>query len=142
MRIYFLTLYMLTACLDRSKYSPDDDDDDDDDDDEDEGSSAGDCNDGIDNDDDGFIDCNDQGCSGKPACSDTGSDTDGNVGGSYGPSNDWYHTNESTINDSGECGYSVGQQACNFILTDQNGDSVELYQFWGQVISIDIIGET
>lgn len=37
-----------------------------------EGDSQGDCYDGIDNDDDGHIDCEDQGCDDKSACSDTG----------------------------------------------------------------------
>jgi len=60
----------------------------------------------------------------------------------YGPTNNWYHTSVKLINDSGECGYNEGQQACNFTLIDQNGHDVELFQFWGQVIVLDIVGET
>ena len=38
-----------------------------------EGSEQGDCNDGVDNDEDGEVDCEDVGCEDKPACSsDTG----------------------------------------------------------------------
>ena len=59
----------------------------------------------------------------------------------YGPANNWYHTGVSTVQDSGECGYNEGQQACNFTMVDQNGDDVELYQFWGQVIVLDVFAE-
>ena len=60
----------------------------------------------------------------------------------YGPTNDWYHTSVKSVNDSGQCGYNEGQQACNFTLVDQNGDDVELFQFWGQVIILDVVGDT
>ena len=59
----------------------------------------------------------------------------------YGPSNSWFHANTDVIQDSGECGYNEGQQACNFTMIDQNGDNVELYQFWGQVIVLDVFAE-
>jgi hypothetical protein len=59
----------------------------------------------------------------------------------YGPYNSWYHTSISTVQDSGECGYNEGQQACNFTMVDQFGDDVELYQFWGQVIVLDVFAE-
>jgi hypothetical protein len=57
----------------------------------------------------------------------------------YGPMNNWYHTSVATVNDSGQCGYNAGQQACNFTWPDQNGHEVELYQFWGKVILFDVI---
>lgn len=38
-------------------------------------------------------------------------------------------------------GWGVGDTAYNFRLVDQNGDEVELYQFYGQVIMIDIFTE-
>ena len=41
-----------------------------------EGDSSGECNDGIDNDDDGLIDCNDSGCASRPACEESDTDTD------------------------------------------------------------------
>ena len=47
----------------------------------------------------------------------------------YGPSNNWYHTGVGDVQDSGECGYNEGQQACNFTMVDQYGDDVELFQF-------------
>ena len=59
----------------------------------------------------------------------------------YGPSNNWYHTGVGDVQDSGECGYNEGQQACNFTMVDQYGDDVELFQFWGQVIVLDIFAE-
>ncbi len=59
----------------------------------------------------------------------------------YGPYNSWYHTSVSTVQDSGECGYNEGQQACNFTMIDQFGDEVELYQFWGKVIVVDVFAE-
>jgi formylglycine-generating enzyme required for sulfatase activity len=47
-----------------------------------EGANAGECGDGLDNDGDGFIDCDDQDCLTKPACeeSDTDTDTDTDTG--------------------------------------------------------------
>ena len=41
-----------------------------------EGSQQGDCVDGQDNDNDGYIDCEDDGCADKPACEDTVVDED------------------------------------------------------------------
>jgi cytochrome oxidase Cu insertion factor (SCO1/SenC/PrrC family) len=39
------------------------------------------------------------------------------------------------------CGTGVGDLACNFTLQDQNGDEVELYQFTGKVILLDLFAE-
>lgn len=36
-----------------------------------------------------------------------------------------------------ECGHNIDENPCNFILTDQNGDEVELYDYHGKVIVID-----
>ena len=59
----------------------------------------------------------------------------------YGPDNQWYHTTTDLVPDGSGCGRSNGDLACNFTLTDQNGDQVELYQFAGQVIVIDVFAE-
>jgi len=59
----------------------------------------------------------------------------------YGPYNNWYNAPVSAVQDSGSCGYNEGQQACNFTMVDQNGHDVELYQFWGQVIVLDVFAE-
>lgn len=64
---------MMFSCLDFLKEEPEEEEEEGDSDPE-EGAQAGDCLDGIDNDEDGHIDCEDQGCDGKPACEsdDTG----------------------------------------------------------------------
>ena len=71
--------------------------------------------------------------------SDSGTDTP--VVESYGPDNVWYHATVDDVQDSGQCGSNQGEQICNFTMVDQNGDNVELYQFWGQVIVIDVFAE-
>lgn len=63
---------MMFSCLNFSKEEPEEDDRNDSSESK-EGDQQGDCFDGIDNDDDGYIDCEDQDCDGKPACED---DTD------------------------------------------------------------------
>jgi len=35
------------------------------------------------------------------------------------------------------CAHDIGNNPCNFTLTDQNGDEVELYQSYGKVIILD-----
>jgi len=36
-----------------------------------------------------------------------------------------------------ECGHNIDENPCNFVLTDQNGKEVELYDFYGKVIVVD-----
>ena len=70
---FLLFSFLFTGCstfLD--KLAPEEEEEDDDDKERVEGDRQGDCYDGEDNDDDGYIDCEDQGCDDKPACSDTG----------------------------------------------------------------------
>ncbi len=57
----------------------------------------------------------------------------------YGPDNGWFHACEEDMpaNLSG-FGLSQGQTAMNFTMVDQNGDFVELYQFYGQVVVLDL----
>jgi thiol-disulfide isomerase/thioredoxin len=35
------------------------------------------------------------------------------------------------------CGHNVDENPCNFVLADQNGKEIELYDFYGKVIVID-----
>ena len=54
--------------------------------------------------------------------------------GDFGPENTWWHTDASEL-PSGltGTGFSAGDTAHDFTLHDQNGDQVQLYQFYGQV---------
>ena len=82
--------------------------------------------------------------SGPPDTSDTSdtSDTNGNNSGTpYGPDNDWYHADESEVPSESGCGFRQGDKACNFTMIDQNGDRVELYQFAGKYIVLDLFAE-
>lgn len=63
---------------------------------------------------------------------------DGESDDLYGPDNEWYHAESSQVPAEGECGFSLGDQACNFSFVDQHGDDVELYQFAGKVVVLDI----
>ena len=60
----------------------------------------------------------------------------------YGPENDWFHAFEDDVQEPASCGYSSGDTVCNFTMVDQHGDDVELYQFWGKVIVMDVFSET
>jgi len=73
----FLIAGLLVSCI-SNKIVIEDNGSDDDDDQRSEGDQQGDCTDEVDNDEDGDIDCEDSGCSGKPGCAgtDTGTDTD------------------------------------------------------------------
>jgi hypothetical protein len=57
----------------------------------------------------------------------------------YGPANDWDHalTIDVPPNLQGT-GYGIGDVAHNWTFPDQNGDSVELYQFYGDVVLVQI----
>ena len=60
----------------------------------------------------------------------------------YGPENDWWHALESDLPvDLEGTGYDEGDIAYNFQMNDQFGDDVELYQFYGQVIVLDVFAE-
>jgi len=59
----------------------------------------------------------------------------------YGPENQWHHTTADMVPNPTTCGTAEGDVACNFTLQDQNGDDVELYQFSGQVIVLDVFTE-
>lgn len=59
----------------------------------------------------------------------------------YGPDNSWYHAESSEVPESDSCGFSLGEQACNFTMVDQFGDEVELYQFAGKYVVLDLFTE-
>jgi peroxiredoxin len=61
----------------------------------------------------------------------------------YGPDNQWDHAIESDMpGDLGDAtGYSLGDTAPNFTMEDQNGDTVELYQFYGNVVVLDLFAQ-
>ncbi len=90
--IQFLILSLMFSC--GEKPAEDDDDNEDEEESDHEGDNAGECMDGIDNDGDGFIDCDDQDCLTKPACNegdtdtDTDSDTDTDTGDTTGSETD------------------------------------------------------
>lgn len=72
MRRYWLIFGVVfsVGCLDMLKSEESDEEEDEQDESAEEGDRQGDCLDGVDNDDDGDIDCEDQGCYDKPACED------------------------------------------------------------------------
>ena len=69
-----------------------------------------------------------------------GSNDDGDAA-LYGPENDWYHATADAVPSPDSCGFQQGDYACNFTMLDQNGDEVELYQFAGQYVVLDLFAE-
>jgi len=62
--------------------------------------------------------------------------------GDFGPENTWWHTDASSLPDGlMGTGFRTGDTAHDFILRDQNGDQVQLYQFYGQVIVLNVFVE-
>ena len=72
-----------------------------------------------------------------------GLDFSGGAGGAeHGPENSWWHTAESALPaDLVGTGSSTGDIIQDFTMSDQFGDEVELYQFYGQVIVLDLYAE-
>ncbi len=57
----------------------------------------------------------------------------------YGPDNSWWHAMEEDVPDDLEgSGRHEGDIAENFEFNDQFGEPVELYQFYGQVVVLDL----
>jgi len=57
----------------------------------------------------------------------------------FGPDNTWWHADAADVpDDLVGTGWDVGDVAPDFTLLDQFGDEVQLYQFYGQVIVLDI----
>ena len=67
-------------------------------------------------------------------------------GDPYGPDNAWFHATdkqvpESYMDGTVSTGTAVGDVMPNFTLTDQNGDDVELYQFYGKVVQLVLMAQ-
>jgi hypothetical protein len=80
------------------------------------------------------------GCPAAPADDDDAGDDDTTAEPQpYGPENTWWHALADDLpGDLAGTGWSTGDVANNFTLVDQFGDDVELYQFYGQVIVLDL----
>ena len=60
----------------------------------------------------------------------------------YGPENSWFHADASEIPEGlAGNGFHVGDTAHNWTFLDQHGDEVELYQFYGQAVLLDVFAE-
>ena len=69
----------------------------------------------------------------------TDTETDGGDGDLYGPDNAWPHALTADVPaDRAGDGWYAGDTAYNFTLKDQNGDDVELYQFHGMMVVLDV----
>jgi hypothetical protein len=79
------------------------------------------------------------GCLDTDKEADTATDT--RYSSLYGPDNQWYHAEKTEIPSSSSmiCGHLENDILCNFTMQDQNGDQVELYQFAGKVIFLEIV---
>lgn len=87
-----------------------------------------------------------EGADGTSADGADGTSADGSdgtqTGSEYGPDNAWPHAQESDVPDDLEgTGRGVGDVMPNFTLIDQNGDEVELYQFYGNVVQLVLFAE-
>ncbi len=57
----------------------------------------------------------------------------------FGPENSWWHALEDDIPEGlAGTGYSAGDIAHDWTLLDQEGNQVQLYQFFGKVIVLDL----
>ncbi len=82
------------------------------------------------------------GCPAPRSGGEDGGDDDDAVDEAYGPENDWFHANSGDVpSDLEGTGYRVGDVAHNWTFLDQHGDEVELYQFYGQAILLDVFAE-
>ena len=60
----------------------------------------------------------------------------------YGPENEWWHACTQDIPEGlSGTGFGTGQIASNFTLLDQFGNDVELYQFYGKIIVLDVFAQ-
>ena len=145
--LLFLSFLINISCLDALKSSPDDEEDEEDEEDDErrEGTRQGDCTDGEDNDDDGDIDCDDSGCSDKPAC-------EGDTGSSIDTSDD---PDFEQVDFSGQISSSFvfessmqeeGYENCNYVetFTPASGDVTEADSCSGCTLfgQVDVVAET
>ncbi|MBK9648142.1 MAG: hypothetical protein IPO67_23815 [Deltaproteobacteria bacterium] len=79
-------------------------------------------------------------CSDKGAATDdTQNDTQVSAPTPYGPENAWYHAPDASLvpEEPAVDQWTLGALAPNLRFTDQNGDEVWLYQFFGQTVYIN-----
>jgi len=70
------------------------------------------------------------------------SDDDDDAATEYGPENTWWHALAADVPEDLEgTGRFAGDIAHNFTVQDQFGDDVELYQFYGKVIVLDVFAQ-
>ncbi len=82
----------------------------------------------------------DRGGSGGGDDDDAGDDDD--VPAEYGPENGWWHASEADVPaDLEGSGYRIGDTPHDWTFVDQHGDEVELYQFYGKAILLDVFAE-
>lgn len=73
----------------------------------------------------------------------TSDDDDDTTDVPFGPENQWSHAMEGDVPDDlgDDTGIGVGEVISDFTLVDQNGDEVQLYQFYGKVIQLILFAE-
>jgi hypothetical protein len=97
---------------------------------------------GCEDESDGDVSFGDEGGDTGAVGAESGGDGGGGAAAAYGPDNSWHHVMDDEIPaDLGGSGYGQGNIANNFTMIDQFGDDVELYQFYGQVIALDVFAE-
>ena len=75
----------------------------------------------------------------QPDDDDVQPDDDDNADGYYGPDNSWWHAWASDVPSGlSGTGWTNGSTAYDFTFADQFGEQVQLYQFYGKVIVIDV----
>lgn len=59
----------------------------------------------------------------------------------YGPDNNWFHAQSDEVPAASEAGsqFVQGKLAPNFTLVDQYNDPVELYQFAGKLVLLEVM---
>jgi hypothetical protein len=101
---------------------------------------------GSDDDDSGTADDDDTGADDDDASGDdddasSADDDDTTSSGDcteFGPSNTWWHACQEDVPNGLGSGHSTGDTHPNFSMQDQYGDQVELHQFFGKVIVLDL----
>lgn len=60
----------------------------------------------------------------------------------YGPDNAWFHADLKDVpEDLAGTGIATGDTLADFTFVDQNGDDVQLYQFYGQVVQLVLMAQ-
>ena len=73
---------------------------------------------------------------------DDGADDDDAASDEYGPENSWWHAQADDVpGDLAGTGWNTGAVAHDFTLEDQFGDQVQLYQFYGKIVVLDVFAQ-